>query len=119
LRSLSFAIVVAITIIPRLAAGEPMVQFFSAQSLQAFCEKSVDECTDYILGVYDTVAALHNANRIRDDVPSICLPPTARDARLTLVVKKYLDDHPKQLQSAAPTTVIAALAKGFPCRTSN
>jgi hypothetical protein len=111
--------VAIVAIVLQLAAGEPMVQFFSARSLQAFCEKSVDECTDYILGVYDTVAALRNSNSIRDDVPAICLPPTARDARLMLVVKKYLDDHPKQLQSAAPTMVIAALAKGFPCRTSH
>jgi hypothetical protein len=111
--------VAIVGIVLQLAAGEPMVHFFSAKSLQAFCEKSVDECTDYILGVYDTVAALHNANSIRDDLPSICLPPTAKDARLTLVVKKYLDDHPRQIKSAAATMVIAALANGFPCGTSN
>jgi hypothetical protein len=103
----------------RPASGEQMIQFFSGKSLSAFCEKSVDECTDYIIGVYDTVATLHNARSLSDDMASICLPPTARDARLTLIVKKYLDDHRDQLDLAAPSIVISALVKAFPCRTSD
>jgi hypothetical protein len=96
------------------ASGEQMIQFFSGKSLSAFCEKSVDECTDYIIGVYDTLAMLHNSRSLSDDMTSICLPPTARDARLTLVVKKYLDDHRNQFHLAAPRIVISALTKAFP-----
>ncbi len=103
----------------RPASGDQMIQFFSGKSLSAFCERTVDECTDYIIGVYDTVATLHNARNLSDDLASICLPPTARDAQLTLIVKKYLDDHRDQLDLAAPSTVMSALAKAFPCRTSD
>ena len=102
----------------RPASGEQMIQFFSGKSLSAFCEKSVDECTDYIIGVYDTLAMLHNSRSLSDDMTSICPPPAARDARLTLVVKKYLDDHRNQFHLAAPRIAISALTKAFPCRRS-
>ena len=92
-----FVVGSAVTACP--AFGEQMIQFFSGKSLSAFCEKSVDECTDYIIGVYDTLAMLHNSRSL-SDMTSICLPPTARDARLTLVVKKYLDDHRNQFNLA-------------------
>jgi hypothetical protein len=98
------------------ASAEQMVQFFSGQSLSALCERSVDECTGYVLGVYDTLATLHNASSISDDTPYVCVPPTAKDVRLTLIVAKYLDDHPAERHSGAPKIVIAALAKAFPCK---
>ena len=114
------AIVAAGTALPvRAVSADPMIQFFSGQSLLALCERTVDECTNYIIGVYDTVATLHNRNASINNPRSVCLPPAAKDARLTLVVKKYLDGHPKQLQAAAPILVIAALENAFPCRTSN
>jgi Rap1a immunity proteins len=96
-----------------------MNEFYSGQSLRAFCEKSMDECTDYVVGVYDAVAALHNAHTIADGVMQICLPQAAKDGRLMLVVVRYLNDHPKQLHSGAASVVIAALVDAFPCGTSN
>jgi hypothetical protein len=101
------------------ASGEQMIQFFSGKSLSALCERSVDECTNYIIGVYDTVATLHNARRPSNDTASICLPPTARDAQLTLIVERYLRDQRDQLDLAAPSMVISALANAFPCRRSD
>jgi hypothetical protein len=52
-----FVLGIAVTASP--ASGEQMIQFFSGKSLSALCENSVDECTDYIIGVYDTLAMLH------------------------------------------------------------
>ena len=116
----ALVVIIAAVMLPvRAVSADPMIQFFSGQSLLTLCEKSVDECTNYIIGVYDTVATLHNRNATINNPRSICLPPTAKDARLTLVVKNYLDEHPKQLRAAAPILVIAALENAFPCRTSN
>jgi hypothetical protein len=51
-----FALATAITIQP--ASGKSkMIQFYSGKSLQALCRTSFDGCTDYIVGVYDGLAA--------------------------------------------------------------
>jgi Rap1a immunity proteins len=113
-----FAVATVITIQP--ASGKSkMIQFYSGKSLQALCRKSFDGCTDYIVGVYDALAALHDDNRIANDMLSICLPPRAKDGRLMLTVTKYMNDHPKELRSAAASVVTAALVDAFPCSRSD
>ncbi|MCL1080177.1 hypothetical protein L2734_18800 [Parashewanella spongiae] len=57
----------------------------------------------FIVGVYDTVGSKY------------CPPSNIYTGQLYLVVRKYLDANPEQLQSPASKLVEEAVAEAFPC----
>ena len=70
------------------------------------------KCASYITGVNDGIGAVEASI----DFEYYCLPEEARSPQLSLVVKKYLQEHPEVLHRPAPLLVLEALVEVFPCK---
>lgn len=68
--------------------------------------KQFDACSAYILGVSDGLA-LQGA---------FCAPLSNTASDHVAIVRKYLDQHPAELDKQAATLIKGALAKAFPCK---
>jgi len=62
-------------------------------------------CIGYVVGVMS----------VMDYINVLCLPAGSSHAQATLVVQKYLSDHPEKLHLHADELVIDALQEAFPC----
>lgn len=74
-------------------------------------EWAAHSCESYIVGVLDTYEDLIQSGEVR----AICLPDGARSKQLSLVVSKYLKEHPENLHFRASSLVSEALFTAFPC----
>jgi len=62
-------------------------------------------CIGYVVGVMS----------VMEYINVICRPVKSTHAQATLVVQKYLSDHPEKLHLNADALVIDALQEAFPC----
>jgi hypothetical protein len=62
-------------------------------------------CIGYVVGVISMMAYI--------DV--LCLPDKSTHSQATLVVQKYLSEHPEKLHLNAAVLVIDAIQEAFPC----
>ena len=92
------------------------VEDVSGALLKKFCSSYVDRpensldgmCIGYTVGVMS----------VMEYIDVLCLPVKVTHAQATLVVQKYLSDHPEKLHLNAEELVIDALQEAFPCPTS-
>ncbi len=69
-------------------------------------------CLGYTLGVHDSQSSLVALGISK---PLYCMPTGVTAGQLRLVVKKWLQENPKDLHSAAGALVFAAFIEAFPC----
>ena len=62
-------------------------------------------CVGYVVGIMS----------VMDYINVLCLPEKSTHAQATLVVQKYLSDHPEKLHANAEELVFDALHEAFPC----
>ena len=85
----------------------------SGAVLKKICTTYVDRpvstkdgmCIGYVVGVTSVVEYTNY----------FCLPTKSTHSQTTLVVKKYLSDHPEKLHLDADGLVLEALVEAFPC----
>lgn len=85
----------------------------SGAFLKKICTSYVDRpantfegmCIGYVVGVMS----------VMEYINVICRPVKSTHAQATLVVQKYLSDHPGKLHLNADALVIDALQEAFPC----
>jgi hypothetical protein len=65
-------------------------------------------CIGYVVGVMSVVVYTNY----------FCLPAKSTHSQATLVVKKYLSEHPEKLHLDADGLVLEALIEAFPCPVS-
>jgi hypothetical protein len=101
------------------AVGEPeptaQRDFVTATQLREMCRSDLlGQCMGFVVGVNDTAAAIVQ-NLPRGTEPMYCLPRGVTIRQITVITKKYLDEHPT-LSYAGAGLVLTALRDAFPCR---
>src|SRR5258708_480229 len=106
----------------RSVAPQAEVDFTTGEALLTLCEKYEGEvsatvlaCASYIQGFLDATSA---EDEILTAVPrgaEMCLPKSATYRQHTLVVLKYLRDHPERLHEPRGTLALEALVLAYPC----
>ena len=85
----------------------------SGASLKMICASYLDVpantsdgmCIGYVAGIMS----------VMEYIDVLCLPAKSTHAQATLVVQKYLSDHPEKLHLNAEELVLDALQQAFPC----
>ena len=85
----------------------------SGASLKRICSSFLDipanmsdgMCVGYVVGIMS----------VMDYINVLCLPAESTHAQATLVVQKFLYDHPEKLHLNAEELAIDALHEAFPC----
>jgi hypothetical protein len=85
----------------------------SGASLKRICTSFLDVpanmsdgmCIGYVVGIMS----------VMDYMNVLCMPEKSSHAQATLVVQKYLSDHPEKLHANAEELVFDALHEAFPC----
>ena len=99
MRGMILALAVSLAVL--FMAGEGRADYKSGQDLNEVCSGeryvSKGECIGYIQGVYDAGKLLDAATNKRQWVGgwSACLPDRMKVGQLVAVVKKWLQEHPK------------------------
>ena len=62
-------------------------------------------CIGYVVGILG----------VMEHIDVLCLPAKSTHSQATLVVQKYLSEHPEKLHLNAAELVIDALQEAFPC----
>ena len=112
----STTILLAMVMIAAQEVGAATVRFLGSD-LARDCSASQNyfsygSCSGYLMGVADMMA--------RPEWPyptKACFPDEVGRGQLVAIVKKYVANHPDQLQAPALDIVAAALAQAFPCPT--
>ena len=65
-------------------------------------------CVGYVVGVMSMM----------EYIDVLCRPDKSTHSQATLVVQKYLSDHPEKLHLNAADLVIEAIQEAFPCTTT-
>ena len=89
------------------------VETVSGALLKKICASYVDRpentaegmCIGYVVGVLSVV----------EYTKYFCLPGKSTHSQVTLVVQKYLSEHPEKLHLDADVLVLDALVEAFPC----
>ena len=91
--------------------------FVNGLELQKGCNSEMADtengCKLYVAGVIDAYAFLADVENLEN---RICTPDTVTVRQLQHVVKKYLNEHPKDLHHSAAYIVLVAIRKAFPCK---
>jgi len=66
-------------------------------------------CIGYVVGILS----------VMEYINALCLPDKSTHSQATLVVQKYLSDHPEKLHLNADGLVIDALQEAFPCSSTH
>ena len=85
----------------------------SGASLKRICSSFLDipanmsdgMCVGYVVGIMS----------VMEYINVLCMPEKSTHAQATLVVQKYLSDHPEKLHANAEELVFDALHEAFPC----
>jgi len=93
------------------------IETVSGAVLKKICTDYIDRpastmdgmCIGYVVGVMSVV----------EYTKYFCLPAKSTHSQTTLVVKKYLSDHPEKLHLDADGLVLEALVEAFPCTGSS
>ena len=93
------------------------MEYVSGAVLKKICTTYVDRpvsakdgmCIGYVVGVTSVVEYTNY----------FCLPSKSTHSQTTLVVKKYLSEHPEKLHLDADGLVLEALVEAFPCPESS
>lgn len=75
-------------------------------------EKDLSSCDGYILGVLDSIYSGH-----LQDYFDLCFPPGINVVQMRLMIKKYMEKNPEQLNFAAEGFVAKAMELAFACPT--
>jgi hypothetical protein len=73
-------------------------------------EVAIGLCYGYIGGVVDM------AYITRDRAPIFCEPSNVTVGELTMILLKYLNDHPERLQEHEGILTVDAFKQAFPCK---
>lgn len=99
----------AVTCSHAVAQAEGVSGAFLKKTCASFVDRPANTfegmCIGYVVGVMS----------VMEYINVICRPVKATHAQATLVVQKYLSDHPEKLHLNADELVIAALQEAFPC----
>lgn len=98
-----------------LATSTQAAAFVDGNILIELCttsgEWAAHSCASYIVGVLDAQEDSIQSGGVR----AICLPDGVKSKQLSLVVSKYLKEHPENLHFRASSLVSEALFVAFPC----
>jgi len=86
---------------------------YTGMNLQSLCETAPHECSAFALGFVSGAAAYQQLGN------TFCPPPAVKVPQLTLVISKFLRDHPERLHEDAWRLAGTALSIAFPCHRSN
>ena len=122
--SLIFAIcIVVFTFKQRPLEAYTGSTFIEGNELQAMCEGIDDEgnatntmavgCSQFVIGVHDTMSTLTFGGLLEKGF--VCFPEDYSGPKLSLVVKKYLEDNPDKSDEPANMLVAVAFVENFPC----
>lgn len=91
--------------------------FVNGLELQKGCNSEMADtengCKLYVAGVIDSYAFLADIENLEN---RICIPDEVTARQLQYIVKKYLNEHPKDLHYTASYIVLVAIRKAFPCK---
>lgn len=107
----------AILVIGMLLAFDAQAAFISGNELMRQCaefEKRRGTFEDGLCGGFVTGVADVAANSLVRGY-RVCFPKQVVTGQLTLVVIKYLREHPEDLHYGADSLVLTALEGAFPC----
>jgi hypothetical protein len=76
------------------------------------------ECRMWIIGFFNGLGLAQIAARNKS-LPITCYPDDLTNLQASLIVEKYMRDHPEALHLSAITIAAVALSKSFPCPGSN
>ncbi len=97
-----------------LVSKAEAVNYFVGNELHAFCQSDKLSrkyaCVGYITGIADVLA-----EGIAVDGRRACISMGTTNARLTDVVKYWLEQHAEARHRNAPGLVAEALAEAYPC----
>ena len=107
----AIATAAALTALLSTGAHAQRLSKVSGAKLMGICNagRSTD-CDAYLSGVADAIGAAG-----RDHAPA-CIPDAVTGVQLREVVKKFLRDHPQDMQQPAGELVTHAFAADFPCK---
>lgn len=75
------------------------------------------DCLRYIEGVLDAFEAASQWNWV-PKAEAVCVPADVKGDQAVRVFMKYADNHPEQLNRAAPSVLWSAMHDAFPCKTN-
>lgn len=96
-----------------IAATDDISGAYLKKICASFVEKPANTsdgmCIGYVVGVMS----------VMEYINVLCLPDKSTHSQATLVVQKYLSDHPEKLHLNAEGLVIDALQEAFPCTSTH
>ena len=106
-------IISSVALLGTVMCSNVIADDISSAYLKTVCASYVEKpanasdgmCIGYVVGVISVMQYIN----------ALCLPVTSTHSQMTLVVKKYLSDHPEKLHLNAEVLVIDALQEAFPC----
>jgi hypothetical protein len=75
------------------------------------------ECRMWIFGFFNGLGLAQAARK--EGLPLACFPDDLTNLQASLIVEKYMRDHPEALHLSANTIAAFALSQAFPCPGSN
>jgi len=98
-----------------LISGNVAAEFegVSGADLKKICRSYVDVPSDISDGM--CIGYVTGVMSVMEYINVMCLPVDSTHSQATLVVQKYLSDHPEKLHLNAEELVINALQEAFPC----
>jgi Rap1a immunity proteins len=73
-------------------------------------------CQAWIIGFYTGLSFKQAAAApINKDLPPVCIPRDSTGGQASLIVEKFMRDHPESLNRPAWAVAYAALMQAFPC----
>jgi hypothetical protein len=94
-----------------LAYAKECDKYRAGQSSQDYY-RSCGSGKSYVAGVFDTVDTLSSRWLIEKH---FCKPDDVDRNQLVAIVRKYMDDHPEQMDFAAAGIIFDALTQAYPC----
>jgi hypothetical protein len=74
-------------------------------------------CLNYVQGVLDAFEAASKWNWAPKG-EAVCIPPDVKGDQAVRIFMKYADNHPEELNKAAPSVLWSAMHSVFPCTTN-
>lgn len=92
-------------------------QFYSGNNLWSVCSErppgfNLGVCSGYILGIYDSIMSPISQKSV---IGRICPPDQLQAGQLRDIVINHLQARPEERHMQAPTIVMNALVRAFPC----
>lgn len=90
-----------------------VIKLITKEDASSFSSTKAEHCYGLILG---TVGAHDLLSKHKNNDYFFCLPSGVTTNQATMVIVKYLKEHPENLHNSASTLILLALQKNFPCK---